>query len=167
MAIITDATGRQLAQAVGGIDTGGLAKDTTLQATNTALGNMNTTQQGIVTAINNLGSAISPSASNVSFTNTGTDLTATNVQGLGVEINNKINGLVKNSSVSLTFDSSGRTTIQLNMGRIIAIDFQTTNYTYTLRYLSATQTLIYLRMADTLALITNDSNPISADIYYI
>lgn len=140
-----------------------------LAAIETALASLmaDTTGQSIATAINSLAGAISPAAASVSFTNTGTDLTATNVQGLGVEINNKINGLVKKSSVSLTFDTSGRTTIQLNMGRIIAIDFQTTNYTYTLRYLSATQTLIYLRRADTLALITNDSNPISADIYYI
>lgn len=58
MAIITDATGRQLAQAVGGIDTGGLAKDTTLQATNTALGNMNATQQSIVSAISGLGAML-------------------------------------------------------------------------------------------------------------
>lgn len=58
MAIITDATGRQLAQAVGGIDTGGLAKDTTLQATNTVLGNMNSTQQGIVSAISGLGQTL-------------------------------------------------------------------------------------------------------------
>lgn len=140
-----------------------------LHAIETALASLmtDTTGQDIKTAINNLAGAISPAAASVSFTNTGTDLTATNVQGLGVEINNKINGLVKKSSVSLTFDTSGRTTIQLNMGRIIAIDFQTTNYTYTLRYLSATQTLIYLRRADTLALITNDSNSISADIYYV
>lgn len=181
MGVVRDVTVEQLAQAIGGIDTSGLAKDTTLQATNTALGNINTTlggittndpptdttQQSIVAAINNLLSALTPSASNISFTNTGTDLTATNVQGLGVELNNKINGLVKKSSVSLIFDTSGRSTIQLNMGRIIAIDFKTTSYTYTLRYLNASNTLIYLRNPDTLALITNDNNPILADIYYI
>lgn len=69
MAIITDATGRQLAQAVGGIDTGGLAKDTTLQATNTALGNMNATQQGITTAITNLGTTLGSSKANISGDN--------------------------------------------------------------------------------------------------
>lgn len=69
MAIITDATGRQLAQAVGGIDTGGLAKDTTLQATNTALGNMNATQQGIATAITNLGNILGSDKANIDGSN--------------------------------------------------------------------------------------------------
>lgn len=69
MAIITDATGRQLAQAVGGIDTGGLAKDTTLQATNTALGNINTTEQSIATAINSLGQLLGNDKANISGDN--------------------------------------------------------------------------------------------------
>lgn len=83
MAIITDATGRQLAQAVGGIDTGGLAKDTTLQATNTALRNINstlggittsdpptdTTQQSIATAISGLGATLGSSKANISGDN--------------------------------------------------------------------------------------------------
>lgn len=184
MGVVRDVTVDNLVTAVGNIDTSSLAQDSTLQAVVTAISNISggndpvtnttvntlgkdTTLQSIVAAINNLSSALNSSASNISFTNTGTDLTATNVQGLGVELNNKINGLVKKSSVSLTFDSSGRSTIQINMGRIIAVDFKTTSYTYTLRYLTAAQTLIYLRNPDTLALITNDSNPITADIYYI
>ena len=69
MAIITDATGRQLAQAVGGIDTGGLVKDTTLQATNTALGNMNTTQQSIASAISGLGQTLGSDKANISGDN--------------------------------------------------------------------------------------------------
>lgn len=69
MAIITDATGRQLAQAVGGIDTGGLAKDTTLQATNTALGNMNTTQQNIASAISGLGATLGSDKVNIDGSN--------------------------------------------------------------------------------------------------
>lgn len=153
MGVVRDVTVDNLVTAVGNIDTSSLAQDSTLQ--------------DVVDKLDAIAGAISPAAANISFTNTGTDLTATNVQGLGVELNNKINGLVKKSSVSLTFDTSGRSTIQLNMGRIIAIDFKTTSYTYTLRYLTATQTLIYLRNPDTLALVTNESNPISADIYYI
>lgn len=49
MGVVRDVTVEQLAQAVGGIDTSGLAKDTTLQATNTVLGNINTTLGGITT----------------------------------------------------------------------------------------------------------------------
>lgn len=58
MAIITDATGRQLAQAVGGIDTSGLVKDSTLQATNTELANIDTTGQSIASAISGLGATL-------------------------------------------------------------------------------------------------------------
>ena len=49
MGVVRDITVEQLAQAVSGIDTSGLAKDSTLQATNTALGNINTTLGGITT----------------------------------------------------------------------------------------------------------------------
>ena len=168
MGIVRDVTIDQLTQAVQGISSTGIS-DSTGQAINNTLGTLgkDTSLQGIASAINSLAGAISPAASNVTFDNTGTGLSASNVQGLGVELNDKINGLAKKSSVSLTFDVSGRSTIQLNMGRIIAIDFKTTSYTYTLRYLNASNTLIYLRNPDTLALVTNDNNPISADIYYI
>lgn len=42
MGVMTDATGRLLVNAVGGVDTSGLAKDTTLQAVNTTLGEIKT-----------------------------------------------------------------------------------------------------------------------------
>jgi len=105
MAIITDATGRQLAQAVGGIDTGGLAKDTTLQATNTALGNMNSTQQGIATAISNLGTLIGNSKANISGDNIGDKSTFRNNIGInatntpfdntGIEAGNNVQDALK------------------------------------------------------------------------
>ena len=101
MGIVRDITVEQLTQAIGGIDTSGLAKDSTLQATNTALGNINTTlggittndpptdttQQSIAAAINSLVGAISPAASNVTFDNTGTGLSASNVQAAITELN--------------------------------------------------------------------------------
>lgn len=49
MGVVRDVTVEQLAQAVGGIDTSGLVKDSTAQATNTLLGNINTTLGGITT----------------------------------------------------------------------------------------------------------------------
>lgn len=72
MGVVRDVTVEQLTQAIGGIDTSGLAKDITLQATNTALGNINTTlggittndpptdttQQSIASAISGLGTAL-------------------------------------------------------------------------------------------------------------
>lgn len=100
MAIITDATGRQLAQAVGGIDTGGLAKDTTLQATNTALGNINTTEQSIASAIVGLGQTLGNDKANIS----------------GNNIVNKEtfrNNIVVNSSFSLYGDTTGTTPLTL------------------------------------------------------
>lgn len=69
MAIITDATGRQLAQAVGGIDTTGLVKDSTLQATNTELSNIDTTGQSIASAISGLGTALGSDKANISGNN--------------------------------------------------------------------------------------------------
>ena len=83
MGVVRDVTVEQLAQAVGGIDTSGLAKDTTLQATNTALGNINTTLGGITTndpptdttqrsiasAISGLGATLGSDKANISGDN--------------------------------------------------------------------------------------------------
>ena len=83
MGVVRDVTVEQLAQAVGGIDTSGLAKDTTLQATNTALGIINTTlggittndpptdttQQSIAAAIINLGAALGSDKANIDGSN--------------------------------------------------------------------------------------------------
>lgn len=168
MGVVRDVTIDQLTQAVTGISTSGMS-DSTGQAINSTLGTLgkDTSLQDIKNAINSLANTISPSATNVTFDNTGTGLTASNAQALGVELNNKINDFVKKSSVSLTFDTTGRATINFGMGRIVAVDFKTTSYTYTLRYLSSAQTLIYLRNPNTLALVTNESNAIAVDLYYI
>lgn len=118
MAIITDATGRQLAQAVGGIDTGGLAKDTTLQATNTVLGNMNLTQQGIATAITNLDQTLGSSKANIDGSNIGDKTTfRRNIEASGIivcENKTKTTGLPTfspNSAnvVTINLDKNGYT----------------------------------------------------------
>lgn len=61
---------------------GSLATDATLQATNTALGSLmaDTTGQSIATAITGLSGAISPAASNVTYDNTDSSLSASNVK---------------------------------------------------------------------------------------
>lgn len=88
MAIITDATGRQLAQAVGGIDTTGLVKDSTVQATNTALGNINTTEQSIATAINGLGQLLGNDKANIDGSNiVNPSVFRTNIEASKVSIN--------------------------------------------------------------------------------
>ena len=83
MGVVRDITVEQLAQAVSGIDTSGLAKDSTLQATNTALGNINTTlggittndpptdttQQSIATAISGLGQLLGADKANIDGSN--------------------------------------------------------------------------------------------------
>lgn len=47
MGVMTDATGRLLVNAVGGVDTAGLAKDSTLQAVNATLGQIKTAIDGL------------------------------------------------------------------------------------------------------------------------
>ena len=83
MGIVRDITVEQLTQAIGGIDTSGLAKDTTLKATNTALGNINTTlggittndpptdttQQSIASAISGLGQTLGADKANIDGSN--------------------------------------------------------------------------------------------------
>lgn len=83
MGIVRDVTVDQLTQAVGGIDTSGLVKDSTAQATNTLLSNINTTlggittndpptdttQQSIASAISGLGTALGADKANISGDN--------------------------------------------------------------------------------------------------
>lgn len=83
MGVVRDITVEQLISAIGDIDTSGLAKDTTLQATNTALGNINTTlggittndpptdttQQSIASAISGLGQTLGADKANIDGSN--------------------------------------------------------------------------------------------------
>ena len=71
------------------------------------------------------------------------------------ELNSNLNNLIKSTSPSLTFDSTGRSTINYRIDKILGIGVISADYTCTLRYLSDTQTLVYLRNKDTLALITS------------
>lgn len=87
MAIITDATGRQLAQAVGGIDTSGLVKDSTLQATNTELANIDTTGQSIASAISGLGQTLGSDRALIDGSNIADKATFRN--NIGLEIKSK------------------------------------------------------------------------------
>lgn len=91
MGVMTDSTGRLLVNAVGGIDTTGLVKDTTVQTTNNKL-------DDIKVAINNISSAISPAASNVTYDNAASGLSATNVQAaLDEVVSEKQNNLTYGS----------------------------------------------------------------------
>lgn len=64
-------TGRNIAAAINGIDfdTSELAKDQTLQDTNTALGDIGTTAQGIAAAIIGLGQTLGSDKANISGNN--------------------------------------------------------------------------------------------------
>ena len=86
MAIITDATGRQLAQAVGGIDTTGLVKDSTLQATNTELSNIDITGQSIASAISGLGQTLGSDRALIDGSNIGDKATFRTNIGLGYSV---------------------------------------------------------------------------------
>lgn len=104
MGVVRDVTVDNLVTAVGNIDTSSLAQDSTLQDVVTAIGNISggsdpvtnttvnslckdTTGQSIASAISGLAGAISPAASNVTFDNTGTGLSSSNVQAAISELN--------------------------------------------------------------------------------
>lgn len=91
MGVVRDVTIDQLTQAVTGISTSGMS-DSTGQAINSTLGTLgkDTSLQDIKTAINSLANAISPSATNVTFDNTGTDLTSSNAESAIKEVNAKV-----------------------------------------------------------------------------
>ncbi len=86
MGVITDSTGRLLVNAVGGIDTTGLMTDAT--------------GQDIVTAINNISSAISPAASNVTYENTSSGLSASNVQAAIDEVVSKFTPTITDHNIA-------------------------------------------------------------------
>ena len=95
MAVVRDITIEQLTQAVHGISSVGMT-DTTGQDIKEAIDDLDMTAgtlgkdsslQDIVTAIQALTAAISPAAANVTFDNTGTGLSASNVQAAIEEIN--------------------------------------------------------------------------------
>lgn len=92
-----DHTGRDIAANISNlsVDTTGLVKDTTVQTTNSKL-------DDIKTAINNISSAISPAADNVTYNNTSSGLTATNVQSALDEVVNK-----KQNNLAYGFISRG------------------------------------------------------------
>ena len=91
MGVVTDVTVKGLTTAVTNISATGMS-DTTGQAINSTLGTLgkDTSLQDIKNAINNLGGTISPSANNVTFNNTGTDLTSSNAESAIKEVNNKV-----------------------------------------------------------------------------
>lgn len=112
MGVVRDVTIEQLTQAVGDIDTSTLAQDSTLQDVVTAIGNISggndpvtnttvnslckdTTGQSIASAINALANGIIPAASNVTFDNTGTGLSASNVQAAIAELTQVVEAVIQ------------------------------------------------------------------------
>lgn len=97
----------------------GVVTDVTVKGLTTAVTNISatgmsdTTGQAIVSAINGLSGAISPAASNVTFENTSTGLSASNVQAAIEEVNTKIPYIN-----TLTFNANSS-----------AVTINTTNYT--------------------------------------
>ena len=84
--------------------------DTTGQAINNTLGTLmtNTTGQAINTTLQSLVGAISPSADNVSFDNTGTGLSASDVQNAIAEVNDgKSLAFTPTSGITVNYSSLG------------------------------------------------------------
>ena len=88
MGVVTDKSLQGLTTAVNNISTSGMS-DSTGQAINSTLGTLmtNTTGQAINTTLQSLVGAISPAAANVTFNNTGTGLSASDVQSAITELN--------------------------------------------------------------------------------
>lgn len=111
MGVVRDATIEQLVQAVGGIDTSGLAKDITLQA--------------VVNALQNLQINVNQTAANVSYNNSTSGLTATNVQGAIDEVVSAVNI----TTASITRASGVSSSVQLpgitRRGNVVIIHFAT------------------------------------------
>lgn len=55
-----------------------------------------------------------------------------------------VEGGVKKISNVLEFDNTGRTTINYPQGQIVGITLKDVTYTYALRFLNESQTLVYL-----------------------
>lgn len=149
---MTDSTGQDIKDSIDALDmtAGTLAKDSTLTTLNTriaaietALASLmtNTTGQAINTTLQSLVGAISPSASNVSFDNTGTGLSASDVQEAIEEVNGKSTVMASgyhNSGASLTkavkgtglilIKGDGNTQYYIGFYRNNAIYEVTTNY---------------------------------------
>lgn len=123
MGVATDKSLQGLTTAVNNISTSGMS-DSTGQAINSTLGTLmtNTTGQAINTTLQSLVGAISPAASNVTFDNTGTDLTSSKVQGAIEELDGLIGNII-NSDFTLkptTANSwTSLTSINLPKGKYI------------------------------------------------
>ncbi len=96
MGVVRDVTIDQLTRAVQGISSNGIS-DSTGQAINNTLGTLgkDTSLQGIITALTNLAGTITPSASNVTFDNTGTGLSASNVQTAITELTQVVEAVIQ------------------------------------------------------------------------
>lgn len=120
MGVVRDVTIDQLTQAVTGISASGMS-DSTGQAINSTLGTLgkDTSLQDIKAAINSLANTISPSATNVTFNNTGTDLTSSNAESAIKEVNNKVgSGTFKISEhYTATTSAYGSINISALMGK--------------------------------------------------
>ena len=125
----------------------GVVTDVTVKGLTTAVTNISatgmsdTTGQAIVSAINGLSGALSPAASNVTFDNTGTGLSASNVQSAIAEICTDLFQTKTytvsytaggNASISLTADDFGATT-PIGYSPIGASDFATQNVNVAVR----------------------------------
>lgn len=158
MAVVRDITIDQLTQAVIGISTNSMS-DSTGQAINTTLGTLgkDTSLQTINTTLQSLVGAISPSATNVTYNNTSSGLTASNVQTAIDEICTDLFQTKTysasytaggNASVTITADDFGATAPN-GYTPIAVVDFSSQNVSVAVRGIYAkatgTNTMMTLR----------------------
>lgn len=117
MGVVRDVTIDQLTQAVQGISSTGIS-DSTGQAINNTLGNINTTEQGIEVALQIIGQNVKPSALNIPYSNTSSGLSANNVQSAIDEI---CTDLIQTKTYTASYTAGGNASIS-----ITADDFNAT-----------------------------------------
>lgn len=119
MGVVTDVTVKGLTTAVTNISATGMS-DSTGQAINTTLGTLgkDTSLQTINTTLQSLVGAISPSATNVTYNNTSSGLTASNVQTAIDEI---CTDLFQTKTYSASYTAGGNASVT-----ITADDFRAT-----------------------------------------
>lgn len=178
MGVVTDVTVKGLTTAVTNISATGMS-DTTGQAIVTSINNLRSatspiitddTGQDIKTAINALANAISPAASNVTFNNTGTGLSASNVQSAIAEV---CSDLFQTKTYSASYTAGGNASVTLTANDfsattpsgytpIAVVDFSSQNVSVTVRgiYAKATGT-------NTMMTLRNVSSSITTSNAYI
>ena len=120
---------------------------------------------GVAATLQSLVGAISPSASNVSFDNTGTQWSASNMQALGTEIGTAIK-ILRTVQVTGTTSVNGNATVNLNTADYIPIHFAADNTSVMYMFGNSSANKIAIHFTDASG-ATLANTAISGTLYYM